>query len=193
MFAKRILILLVVTIMASQMIAQIEKGTKRFGPDMSISSQFSALNQDNSSSTINFFLGLTGGYFFLNNLEIGADIELFASNARFAGVTSFSSTGITAGPKLVYMTPLRENLYLPLSVGYGFSSSRSSDNFGDASFSGNEFTLGSGLEYIVQSKLGVRFTVEYEVLNFKDNNAANQAPAISSNRILANVGFNFYF
>lgn len=193
MFLKRILIVILAVCISSCLFSQIEKGTKRIGPDLSISSQFSALNPDNSASTINYVLGLTGGYFFLTNLELGVAVDLFGSNASLGGITAFSSFGITAGPELVYMTPLQENLYLPLSVGYGFSRSSSSDNTGDTSFKGNEFSLGAGIEYVIQSKLGVRFTVKYESINFTDNNSANTSPAISSNRLNADVGFNFYF
>lgn len=194
MSIKRILIILAMTVcLGSQLFAQLEKGTKRIGPDLSITSQFSGLGQDNAASSTNFFLSVTGGYFFVNNFEIGGGIELFASNSRFSGITNFSSFGITVGPELIYMTPLQENLYLPLSVGYGFSRSTSSDNFGDNTFTGNEFNLGAGLEYIIQSKLGVRFTVEFESLRFRDSDLPRTSPAISSNRLLANIGFNFYF
>jgi hypothetical protein len=90
------------------------------------------------------------------------------------------------------MTPLQENLYLPLSVSYGFSRLTSSTNGGDASFGGREFRLGAGLEYIIQNKIGIRFMINYETVRITDTSSTNTGN-ISLNRLNGDIGFNIYF
>lgn len=192
MNSKQFLFLLVAILTSLQLNAQIEKGTKRIGPDLSLRSQFQAIDPGNSANSTSFEFGLSGGYFFLTNLEIGLATDLQITNSSFAGVTNSSSFAITFGPGLTYMTPLQENLYLPLSVSYGFSRLTSSTNGGDDSFGGREFRLGAGLEYIIQNKLGVRFMLNYETVRITDTASTNTAN-ISLNRLNGDVGFNIYF
>ncbi len=191
---KNLIIVLIATFITNQLCAQIEKGTIRIGPRISLTNQSQPIDPNNSFNSINLEFGSSGGYYFLTNLELGAAFNLQVSNVSRAGTTQSSSFGITIGPTLTYMTPLQENLYLPLSVGYGLSRLTSSDNFGDTSFGGREFSLGAGIAYVLQNKLGARLSFGFESVRLTDNNSSNNtSTAVSANRITADIGVNFYF
>jgi len=194
MTIKNLHIILIAIFISNQLSAQIEKGTIRIGPNISLANQSQPIDPNNSFNSINLQFGSTGGYYFLTNLELGVAFDLLVTNVSRAGTTQSSSFGITVGPMLTYMTPLQENLYLPLSVGYGLSRLTSSDNFGDTSFGGREFSLGAGIAYVLQNKLGARVSFGFESVRLTDNNSSNNtSTAINANRITADAGFNFYF
>lgn len=166
----------------TQLNAQIEKGTFSLGNNIG----FSLLNvQDSDFRSSSFSLTAIPGYYIINNLAI--ELNVGASTTRFASFNGSSrSSSFTFGGGVKYMVQLKERLYLPVSVGVNLETSVSNDNNSPSTSNvNNSIVLGSGLEYLVNNKLSVRYTVQFLRRNFESN--------ISTNNLNGFVGVFFYF
>jgi len=140
----------------SQSIAQIAKGTNSLG----IQQNFTNLLNDGGSSQ--FTIQAVPGYFVGENFQVSANVGLSTfKQSTFSG-EDIRTTSLTLGPRLTYMLPVSENLYLPIVGGYDFSTVLSSSSDVNTS----SFTLGVGIEYLINNKLGARYSIFYTNSSF---------------------------
>lgn len=172
--------------------AQIDKGSFVLATGISFSSE----KQEHKASKTEFItkntgFGLTGGYFFIDNLTAGLNIEYRKSSQDFDGEEASSLT-YNIGPFATYYVNLGDNsLYLPISVSAGYNKSISKQEFSDDDeSSGFAGSIRAGLEYIIDEKVGVYFNFgpTFGRLEDKDTNIE-----VSVTKWIAWTGFKLYF
>lgn len=167
--------------------SQVAKGTIRLGPSLAYTSQ---TNKEVGSYTKNKIstleLGLFGGYFVIDNLEVALGVTLARTNQeeRTIGRTAI-------GPQVTYMVPIGEKFYLPISGGIAYNSlTYDEGNYYNESYSGLGYGVGMGVEYLVSNKIGARFSLTFSAGSVSDND--NSDITVNIKNTFAGIGFNIY-
>jgi len=168
--------------------AQISKGTFRLGPEFAFNKSDQEITGSKLSTTVST-LQLTGGYYLIDNLELGLTVQLSSTSTEI-GPNEQTSTGTFIGPNLTYMVPLSEELYLPIYGGVGLNSLTIGDGSDDTSLSGIGYGFGAGLEYLVSNKIGARFSLFYNAGTIEESDSGLELDITSTQ---AGIGINFYF
>jgi len=169
---------------------QIDQGLWRIGPTFeyqSTRSEIDGLALDISSSSLS--IGLSGGYFIKDNLEIGAGV-FTSSRTSEVGTLETSTRGFFIGPSITYMVQLGDEFYMPILGGFGFNTVTEDNDGFESSFSGIGFGIGAGIEYIIDSILGARITLGYDFGSLNDNDSRAQ---IELRDFGVRISVNYYF
>ena len=170
--------------------SQIAKGTIRIGPDLSYFKSTQEIDGLNAKfKSTNFDIGISGGYYIINNLEIGLNLN-FLSTTNEVGSLEEKESGTFIGPSVTYMISARENFYIPVTGGFGMNSIISDDDINEIKFSGLGFGFGIGLEYLIENKIGARFLLGFNIGSLSDNDSTAEIDFADSN---IGIGFNIYF
>lgn len=185
---RTLIAMVLMALFAQGAVAQIERGTFRIGPTFEF-----ATNSDDESDfkSSQFVLGADASYFVIPNLGVGLDVLAGFFNYETDGDKSTSTT-IGIGPQAVYMVGLSEQFYLPIYARYLFISNNSDDDFfGDMKGTGTLLGFGTGIEYLVAKKLGLRLNVGYEIttMEYEDSPAFNS----EDKGIRSSLGIGVYF
>lgn len=169
--------------------SQIAKGTVRLGPQLA----YSNVSQDINGFTEKFItitlnLQLSGGYYVIDNLELGLGLQL-ASTANKVGSDENRESGIIIGPNVTYMIPIGEKFYLPIFGGIGYNSLRIDDNFVESTLSGIGYGVGVGAEYLISNKIGARFSLIHNTGSLQIDDSDLKLD-VSSTQV--GIGFNIY-
>jgi outer membrane protein with beta-barrel domain len=190
-FISRAIILVLSISSVNYLHAQIIKGTWSLGPTVQYSSsktEFDAL--DLSIKSTDLQLGVSVGYYFIDNLEVAIGIGMVSSSSTIVDFET-NSSGFNIGPVVHYKVPLSGNLYLPIGGGLRYNSVTSEDdNSDETTYTGMSYLLFTGLEYIVNNKLGALLFIGPESGTFSDPDSDNE---FDINNFGVGLGFNFYF
>ena len=170
--------------------AQIGQGSIRIGPDISFSNsklEIDGLNAKFKQSNLN--AGITGGYYVIDNLEIGVSLGLLSNKSKVESYEEKQS-GFTFGPHVAYMVPISDNLYLPILGGFGYNSLTIDNDYDELTFGGISFGVRTGLEYLIDHKIGARMSLGSDFGTLKDNDSEAE---IDVNAFQFGVGVSFYF
>ena len=100
---------------------------------------------------------LRGGYFIMDNLSVGGYIFLQFSRQNSNGFSSSSNT-FNIGPLGTYYISLGDQLYIPITVGFGLQTTRiNNDAIDGYNLTGFGATIRGGLEIISNNNFGLRF------------------------------------
>ena len=170
--------------------SQITKGTIRLGPELSFNKstqEIDGLNAKFKSSSLD--LGISGGYYIIDNLEIGLNLNFLSATNE---VDSFEEKerGTFIGPSVTYMVSAGDNLYIPITGGFGMNSITSDDDVNEVTFSGLGFGVGVGLEYLIENKIGARFLLGFNFGSLSDDDSTAE---IDFSNTDIGVGVNIYF
>jgi hypothetical protein len=164
---RTLIAMLLMALFAQGAVAQIERGTFRIGPTFEFATES---DSDEDAKYSQMVIGANASYFVINNLGVGIDLLFATAKADFDGDEA-TSNSFGIGPQAMYMIGLTEELYVPIHARYLFISEKSDFPFaGEIESSGSLLGFGTGLEYIVGNKLGLRLNVGYEIttLELKD-------------------------
>lgn len=170
---------------------QIVKGTWSLGPDLDYSFSKIEIDEFNSErKSSDLTLGATAGYYVIDNLQIGISIGMFSNKDDSNGFES-SQTGFYIGPGVEYKIPLSSQFYLPLGAGLLYESATAEDdNENDFKLSGISFHLLSGIEFVVNNKLGAFVHIGPSFGSLKEEESEFEFDATTFG---ADVGFRVYF
>ena len=171
--------------------AQIVKGTWSLGPDIRYSSSNTEIDAfDINIKTSDLQIGVGVGYYVIDNLEVAVVLGFVSSSSDIEDFES-NSSGFNIGPQLHYKVPISGNLYLPIGGGLRYNSLSSEDDDTDeTTFTGTSYYLFTGLEYIVNNKLGAFLHIGPEFGKFSDPDSDSE---FDLNTFGVGLGFNFYF
>ena len=171
--------------------AQIVKGTWSLGPDVSYSSSTTEFDDlDFTIKTTDLQLGARLGYYLIDNLEAAIAVGMLSSSTDVEDFES-SSSGFSIGPQLHYKVPLSGNFYLPIGGGLRYNSiSNEDDNSDEVTYTGMSYYLFTGIEYIVNNKLGAFISIGPEFGKLSDTDSEDE---FDVNDFGVGLGFNFYF
>lgn len=181
---------ILITILNYASFGQISKGTFRIGPSLAYNGSTQEIDGlDGKFKTSTTSLEATAGYFLIDNLELGLSAKLTSTKSEFDSDEQTSS-GTVIGPELTYMVGLSDKVYLPLSVGVGFNSQTIDDGSDEITLSGWGYGAGTGLEYIIENRLGARLSLIYSFGSLQDDDSDLE---IDSSLFQVGIGVNFYF
>lgn len=169
--------------------SQVAKGTIRLGPELAYSSanqEIDGFSAKFKTTTLN--LQLSGGYFVVDNLEIGLGVQLTSTENKVDSDKQTTS-GTVIGPNVTYMVPIGENFYLPISGGLGYNSLTIDDDFSETNLSGLGYGVGVGIEYLVSNKIGARFSLIFNTGSLQDNDSDLELDVTTTQ---AGIGVNIY-
>lgn len=146
--------------------AQIEQGTWSLGNSFSFFHNSLPNGEFRSTS---FGLDLAPGFFIIDNLRIGANIGLALSSSSGVSIPNNRSTSFNIGGQVTYMIQANERLYIPVFSGIDFSTVSSNDT--NVNFNNSIIQVGAGLEFLINSKLGARYSISFNRFN---NSTVNQ-------------------
>jgi len=171
--------------------AQVIKGTFRLGPEVNFSSATSEIDElDLKVKNSELELTLEAGYYFIDNLEFGLALAITRSQTEVDNFEETSS-GLAIGPHIEYKIGVGNGFYIPVGAGFAYSTITNEDDSGDElTFSGIGYGLFTGVEYIVNNKLGVHLTVGPNFGSLKDDVSDQE---IDVTNIGIGMGFSFYF
>jgi hypothetical protein len=169
--------------------AQIAQGTVRLGPDVDFaSSTIEAQGSFNDFKTTQLDLGLSAGYFVVNNLELALGVGISNTKTEI-GNGELTENGFFIGPQLTYMVPASEVVFIPISVGLGYNSITSDTGISEVTYTGMRFGGDIGLEYIVSRRIGARLSVGADFGNLQDDDSEAE---LDQNGFAIGLGVNFY-
>jgi hypothetical protein len=186
---KTLIATLLIALFAQGAVAQIERGTIRLGPTFEFSTESEDDLDIKSSKTV---FGINASYFVIQNLGVGVDIHSSFINSDF-GTENTTETAFGVGPHIMYMIPLSEQFYLPIYARYLFLSENIDRSLtGELKGTGTILGLGTGIEYVVANKLGLRLNVGYEFksVEFEDMPITIKS---ESSGIRSSLGVGIYF
>ena len=169
--------------------SQVAKGIIRLGPELAYSSasqEIDGFNAKFKTTTLN--LQLSGGYFVIDNLEVGLGVNL-SSTENKVDSNEETTSGTAIGPNVTYMVPIGENFYLPISGGIGYNSLTIDDDFNETNLSGLAYGVGVGVEYLVSNKIGARFSLIFNSGSLQDNDSELELDVTTTQ---AGIGVNIY-
>ena len=172
--------------------AQIVKGTFSIGPDIDFSSSTTEIDGfDFKIKTTEVNLSVGAGYYVIDNLEISVGLALISSKTKIDNDNQDSSNGVAFGPAITYKINVASGFYIPVGAALAFNSITNEDEFNDEySFSGVSYGLFTGIEYIVNNKLGVHLNLGPSFGSLK-NDDSDQEFEVTDFGI--RTGFTFYF
>lgn len=171
--------------------AQITKGTFRLGPHVEYSSGSSEIDGlDIEIKNSDLEIGLSAGYFFIDNLEAGLSVSYLSQKDEIDNFES-STSGIFLGPHIEYNVSLSPQFYLPIGGGLGYNSLTTEDDSGDeTSLNGISYGLWTGIEFIANNKLSAELLIGPQFGTLKD---ADSDSEFDITTISARIGVHFYF
>ena len=209
---KNILITLLAVVLFTPVFAQIPKGTSTIGGNISLQRSTTQYTYDGSSSLDGFkteyktnILALTPsyGYFIVNNLSLGVNVNTFLSRATskpYADVRDLHSDSRTigVGPMVRYYLPLDSKLYLFGTASYSWLWSHSKyENYDNTrittSRSSVRYTMwdaGLGLSYFVSPTTAVEAGATYSQLRYKNDDTYTADQEV--NKLAFNLGFRVF-
>lgn len=169
--------------------SQVSKGTIRLGPELAYSNASQEIDGFTSKfKTTTLNLQLSGGYFVIDNLELGLGIQLTRTTNKVDSDEQTTS-GTAIGPNITYMVPIGENFYLPISGGIGYNSLAIDDDFSETNLSGLAYGVGVGVEYLISNKIGARFSLIFNTGSLQDNDSDLELDVSTTQ---AGIGVNIY-
>jgi len=88
------------------------------------------------------------------------------------------------------MVPISDNLYLPILGGFGYNSLTIDNDYDELTFGGISFGVRTGLEYLIDHKIGARMSLGSDFGTLKDNDSEAE---IDINAFQFGIGVSFYF
>ena len=153
---KKLLILITIVVISNSLIAQTSKGGWLLGG----SASFSSAKQGNFKQT-DFSIAPDAGYFFIDNLCIGAGIGFSSSKEEgFDAVTSFAFAPFAR----YYFLPLGPNAKLFANGSFGFGSQSS----GGVSQSLTVWGIKAGPAFFLTKNVALEFALGYSSTKIKD-------------------------
>ena len=167
------------------------KGTIGIGPDISFTSSKSEIaGLELEIKNTDFSIGLSFGYYIIDNLEIGLGLSYISSTEEVSNFET-NSTGLALGPQIVYKVPLSSQFYIPIGASLAYTSTNVENDLGDElTYNGLAYGLFTGVEFISNNKLGVHLAIGPQFGTLKD---ADSDDEFDLTLISANLGFSFYF
>jgi len=185
-----LLVFLFLSMLSNTAFSQLSQGTFRIGPILSFNSSTSEIDGlDDKFKTINLNLGLSGGYYVIDNFEIGVEAAVTSTKSKL-GADETKENGLSIGPIVSYMVSLYDKLYLPIIAGVGFNSVKVNDDISETTYSGMVYGIGAGLEYLVGNKLGARLLLSTNFGSLGDTDSSDEINLKGSK---IGLGVNFYF
>jgi len=173
----------------AEVTSQVAKGTIRLGPELAYSSasqEIDGFSAKFKTTTLN--LQLSGGYFVVDNLELGLGVQL-ASTLNKVDSAEQKSSGTAIGPNVTYMVPIVENFYLPVFGGISYNSLTIDDDFSETTLSGLAYGVGVGVEYLISNKIGARLSLIFNTGSLQDNDSELELDVTTTQ---AGIGVNIY-
>ena len=202
---KKIKTTIVILFLSVTIYGQTEKGKFIFGGDTSISfssekTKFKSddFESDNSeSSTLSFLPG--AGYFVIDNLAIGLQLQVSSTNQSFNVGTeekpTFKTNTLSVSPFLrYYFTKGNVKPYLQGRVGTGSSKFTRENTSNEGETKNSLFTYGvdGGVAIFLNSKIAVNLGVGYSSVRSKEKEDNNNNARTISNIIGVGAGFNIF-
>lgn len=186
----KILLLLLITFLASEAGAQITKGSFSLGTNFSfdasnITEKNSNGNKNVLPSTYNLIVNPKLGYFVMDNLSLGVDINFIYSRDTTSNSSETSSrTHFLMGPFGRYYFLLNDNLYLFLeaSVGLGI---RATPELSKTLLGAG---IGPGLSFLLTENVALETMAKY---NYYQTTGTDQTETI--NNLNMSIGMIYYF
>jgi len=174
---KKQLLFLIITFFYFQSQAQTSKGNLLLGGTANISSNS---NEIIDSNTFNLGINPNLGYFFIDDLAIGATVGFNYFNGN-----NFSSTNIGIAPFIRYYFVSTDNHGIFGFAGFGISNINSKTGTSKDSSSSTNGNLGVGYVIFLNSSVGLEISASYSFYKMKDQP--------SSATIGLGLGFQIYF
>lgn len=164
--------------------AQIQKGTKTIGGQISFSSTsvsstatIGSSSRTESESQTNLSLAPIGGIMITDNIMVGTEVKLVV-----LGSSSGSGSGIGLLPFGRYYYPAGEKFYIFGELALGFGSVKG----GSSSTSFSEWHIGPGASYFLKDNVAIEAALNFNSLKYKDSSLANNSTTL-------HIGLQFYF
>lgn len=190
---KKLLFVILVFATYSSAFSQFQKGRMLAGGSLFFSNSTSKSKFGNTTTTdvkFNSF-GLTPdfGYFVIDNLAVGAGIELYLTGVKFESSGDKSnSSGIGFTPFVRYY--LDPGIFFQGAIGFGSNKVKDIDNTGTTTSTVNtsQWSLGAGYAYFLNDKVAIEPFLGYRSNSQKYDNDSKQL----QNGLFLNVGFQIY-
>ena len=207
---KNILFTICALIVATPLFGQIPRGTSTIGGSISGARHKGQRSYDASYSTKKMEMKTTTlsvtpsyGYFVVNNLCIGINVNLSTNNWRGKPIDSpelkSDSWSIGAGPQVRYYLPLDSKLYAYGAASYSWHTAKADyaeltavDGIrGSIDSKSTQLDAGLGLSYFINPRTAVETGVAYTQI--KNNSEDNLAEVTQKTKRLAlNIGFRIF-
>lgn len=175
---------------------QTEKGSIMAGGNISLNIQNEKIKTGSTTfdvgNSTSFTFNPTGGYFFIDGLAAGLDINLQTSKFKSDDDSYESkSTTISIGPFVKYYHS--SNFFGMGSIGFGSSKSEvtNNGNSGEAELGVSRWRLGAGYALFLNDHVSLEPMLSYGALTFKDKDADPESKDISSG-LQFSIGFQIF-
>ncbi|MEJ0033620.1 MAG: outer membrane beta-barrel protein [Bacteroidota bacterium] len=178
---KRIVTVLAFALICSGAYAQFNQGRWLAGGSVGLSTNTNKFETTNSTTTnsnsVNFSISPDVGYFVIDNLAVGAALDLSASSTKNKGTGGgkSSSSSVTLAPFVRYYY---QNYFAQLQVGFGSGSSKYTPDNSTTAIKTKDGLFGWGLAagyaYFLNDYVAIEPMVGYASNSSKDKDTDNK-------------------
>lgn len=193
-YMKKITILAIAICSTFGAYAQYSKGRMLVGGSLSFSAETEKTKYDGNTQTdgkwTSFSLEPQFGYFVIDNLAVGASLDLGLSKWRDDDDSDddYTSTSIEFRPTVRYYLP--QNIFFQGQVAFGSSKDKyGSGNVDEDKYSNSGFTLGVGYAYFLNDNIAIEPLIGYGSWGQKDKETDTK---YVDNGLFLRIGFQIY-